>query len=181
MDGKPIQYRHYAPYGEMVANQQTTGYDERFKFTGKEHDAETGFDYFGARYYLPIYSIFGSVDPLTDENIELSSYMYCEGNPITYVDPDGRELGFWGNIQTPGLEASKYNSPSDDIFININNSLSPAGRAETFSHEAYGHALLYSRNLFHRHIVENGIEKNILLKYAIIRALAETRRNMKAR
>ena len=74
----------------MVANQQTTGYDERFKFTGKERDEETGYDYFGARYYLPDYSIFSTVDPLTDENIELSSYMYCEGNPIKFVDPDGK-------------------------------------------------------------------------------------------
>ena len=74
----------------MVANQQTTSYDERFKFTGKERDAETGFDYFGARYYIPDYTIFSTVDPLTDENIELSSYMYCEGNPIRYIDPDGK-------------------------------------------------------------------------------------------
>ena len=75
----------------MVANQQVTGYDERFKFTGKERDQETGYDYFGARYYLPDYSIFGSVDPLTDKNIESSSYMYCEGNPIKFVDPNGMD------------------------------------------------------------------------------------------
>ena len=34
--GAPIQYIHYAPYGELIANQQAIGYDERFKFTGKE-------------------------------------------------------------------------------------------------------------------------------------------------
>ena len=39
-DGKPIQYIHYAPYGELIANQQTIGYDERYKFTGKERDWE---------------------------------------------------------------------------------------------------------------------------------------------
>ena len=36
--GLPIQY--YAPYGELIANQQMIGYDERYKFTGKERDAE---------------------------------------------------------------------------------------------------------------------------------------------
>ena len=36
----PIQYVHYAPYGELIANQQTIGYDERYKFTGKERDWE---------------------------------------------------------------------------------------------------------------------------------------------
>ena len=35
--GLPI---HYAPYGELIANKQTIGYDERFKFTGKERDWE---------------------------------------------------------------------------------------------------------------------------------------------
>ena len=28
-NGKPIQYIHYAPYGELIANQQTIGYDEQ--------------------------------------------------------------------------------------------------------------------------------------------------------
>ena len=50
-DSKPVQYLHYLPYGQLLANQMMTGYDERFKFTGKERDAETGYDYFGARYY----------------------------------------------------------------------------------------------------------------------------------
>ena len=33
-----IQYIHYAPYGELIADQQVVGYDERYKFTGKERD-----------------------------------------------------------------------------------------------------------------------------------------------
>ena len=66
-DGKPIQYIHYAPYGELIANQQTIGYDERFKFTGKERDAETGYDYFGARFYDHRKGIWNSVDPLADK------------------------------------------------------------------------------------------------------------------
>ena len=90
--GLPVQYIMYAPYGEQLLNQQAGTYDERFKFTGKERDAETGYDYFGARYYLPFTSIFGSVDPLADKNIELSSYMYCRGNPIKFVDPDGNAI-----------------------------------------------------------------------------------------
>ena len=32
--GMPIQYIHYASYGELIANQQTIGYDERFKCGG---------------------------------------------------------------------------------------------------------------------------------------------------
>ena len=35
-NGMPVQYIMYAPYGEMMENQQVTSYDERFKFTCKE-------------------------------------------------------------------------------------------------------------------------------------------------
>ena len=46
---EPVQYIHYMPYGELWVNQRNSTYDERYKFTGKERDAETGYDYFGAR------------------------------------------------------------------------------------------------------------------------------------
>ena len=87
--GNPIQYIHYAPYGEQIANQQTIGYDERFKFTGKERDWETGYDYFGARFYWSADGIFTTVDPLADKYPNVTPYLYCNGNPIKYVDPDG--------------------------------------------------------------------------------------------
>ena len=44
-DGLPMQYIMYAPYGELLLNQQAGTYDERFKFTGKERDEETGYDF----------------------------------------------------------------------------------------------------------------------------------------
>ena len=90
-DGKPIQYIHYAPYGEQIANKQTIGYDERFKFTGKERDWETGYDYFGARFYDFRKGFWNSVDPLADKYPNVTPYLYCNGNPIMLVDPDGRE------------------------------------------------------------------------------------------
>ena len=90
--GNPIQYIHYAPYGEQIANQTPYGYDERFKFTGKERDAETGYDYFGARFYWSADGIFTTVDPLADKYPNVTPYLYCNGNPIMLVDPDGRAV-----------------------------------------------------------------------------------------
>ena len=63
--------RHdYIPFGEEIAG-NTGGRDSTFgtqdfvnqKFTGKERDAESGLDYFGARYYGSALGRFTSSDP----------------------------------------------------------------------------------------------------------------------
>ncbi|MBR1564078.1 MAG: hypothetical protein IJ650_01895 [Paludibacteraceae bacterium] len=90
--GNSVQFLMYLPYGELWRNQQRMGYDERFKFTGKERDAETGYDYFGARYY-DSRALTGwiSPDPLMDKYPNISPYAYCGWNPINAIDPDGRD------------------------------------------------------------------------------------------
>ena len=62
-------------------------------FTGKERDSETGFSYFGARYYdSDLMTGWLSVDPLADKYPGVSPYAYCAWNPIKLVDPDGRKI-----------------------------------------------------------------------------------------
>ena len=59
-------------------------------FTGKEKDSETGFYYFGARYYDPSLSgLFLSVDPMADKYPSISPYAYCAWSPIRIIDPNG--------------------------------------------------------------------------------------------
>ena len=61
-----------------------------FTFTRKERDSETGFSYFGARYYdSDLMTGWLSVDPLADKYPGLSPYAYCTWNPVRLVDPDG--------------------------------------------------------------------------------------------
>ena len=88
--GDAIQYIHYAPYGELMDNQMASTYDERYKFTGKERDKETGYDFFGARYYSSVLTHWLSVDPLADKCPWISPYAYCGWNPIKNIDKDGR-------------------------------------------------------------------------------------------
>lgn len=88
-EGTPIEYIHYMPYGELWYNWQASSYNERFKFTGKERDTETGYDYFGARYYSSILGHWISVDPLLDEQSHITPYAYCKWSPINRLDPDG--------------------------------------------------------------------------------------------
>ena len=61
--------------------------------TGKERDSETGFSYFGARYYdSDLMTGWLSVDPLADKYPSLSPYAYCALNPIRVIDPNGDSI-----------------------------------------------------------------------------------------
>ena len=69
--------------------QTSTSWQTRYTFSGKEKDAETGYSYFGARYYDSEGSIWLSVDPMADKYPSMSAYMYCAGNPVMIIDPNG--------------------------------------------------------------------------------------------
>ena len=103
--GTPVQHLQYLPYGEPFVNQRAAGstYSERFRFTGKERDEETGYSYFGARYMdHELMTMWLSVDPLADKYPNISPYNYCMWNPVKLVDPDGKEISpiydKWGNL-----------------------------------------------------------------------------------
>ena len=66
--GMAVQHIQYLPYGEPYVNQRISGYSERFTFTGKERDEETGYGYFGARYMdHELMTMWLSVDPMADK------------------------------------------------------------------------------------------------------------------
>ncbi len=62
---------------------------ESFTFSAKEKDTETGYSYFGSRYYSSDLSIWLSVDPLSDKYPSSSPYAYCRNNSIKLIDPNG--------------------------------------------------------------------------------------------
>lgn len=65
-----------------------------FGFNGKEKDYESGFHYYGARYYWSeVLTGWLSVDPMADKYPSISPYAYCLWNPVKFVDPDGMEAG----------------------------------------------------------------------------------------
>ncbi len=70
---------------------QPSDYQQSFHstLTGKEKDSESGYYYFGARYFMPNLSIWNSVDPMADKYPSLSPYNYCAWNPLKLVDPNG--------------------------------------------------------------------------------------------
>ncbi len=99
----------YYPYGgEMVV---TDSVPQNYKFTGKERDAETGLDYFGARYYASSMGRWMSPDwaakPTTvpyanfGDPQSLNLYQYVGNNPLSRADADGHStLVFNGQKHT---------------------------------------------------------------------------------
>ena len=86
------QYDAYLPYGELLVDEHSSSEDLPYKFNGKQFDEETGLYYYGARYLNPMASIWYGVDRLAEKYSQLSSFSYCAGNPIKYVDLKGDSL-----------------------------------------------------------------------------------------
>src|SRR5690606_23085500 len=79
--GRPSHYYETLPFGEMIVeHNQSSFYDNKYKFNGKELDAATGMYYYGARYYDPRISIFVSVDPLAEQAPNWTPYRYAFNN-----------------------------------------------------------------------------------------------------
>jgi len=87
--GEAVQHLQYLPFGEHFVSQTSSSWQTRYTFSGKEKDVETGYSYFGARYYDSEESIWLSVDALSDKYLSTSPYMYVLGNPIGIIDPNG--------------------------------------------------------------------------------------------
>lgn len=74
-------------YGKTFVEQRTTTTNYTlFKFSAKEKDSETGYSYFGARYYDSDLSVFISVARYASKYPNLSSYQYYEWNPVNIID-----------------------------------------------------------------------------------------------
>jgi RHS repeat-associated protein len=121
--GAVVARHDYKSFGEEVTGSAMSRSSEygandrvRQKFTSKERDAESGLDYFLARYYSSAQGRFTSPDDFTGGPEELyyfaddaaanptfyadltnpqslNKYQYTYNNPLRYVDPDGHDPG----------------------------------------------------------------------------------------
>ncbi|MEM6965152.1 MAG: RHS repeat-associated core domain-containing protein, partial [Bacteroidota bacterium] len=81
---------NYYPYGKILEEYYSFGPSEKYLTTHHERDLESGLDYRGARMYDSDVGRFLSLDPLAMEFPGWSDYNYVLGNPVMFIDPDGR-------------------------------------------------------------------------------------------
>ena len=96
-------------------------------------DTQTGYYYYGARYYDPGTSIFLSVDPLAEDYPNWTPYHYVHNNPINLVDPTGM------SAQNPG-EGDPVKQPQKVLnikFYGEDRSLYYDGEAFSFGTGGY--------------------------------------------
>lgn len=92
-DGSVKSETLYDAWGNPTTTTGTSA--NKFAYTGHQADSETGLYYFKARYYDPSIGRFISHDPAQGKELEPESYhryLYAYGNPLVYVDPDGRQV-----------------------------------------------------------------------------------------
>jgi RHS repeat-associated protein len=92
-DGTWLMAEAFSPYGSSLGRDTASGgvgVALRYRWTGREYDAETGFYYLRARYYSPELRRFVRRDPIGYAG-GANPYAYVGGQPLDAVDPRGTE------------------------------------------------------------------------------------------
>jgi len=103
--GGIVEATDYKPFGEILSPTSgqppaAHGHVEQRKFTGHEHDADTGYTYANARYLDTEAGRFLSQDPafwsipieLLADPQQMNSYAYARNNPLILVDRSGEKV-----------------------------------------------------------------------------------------
>src|SRR5262249_8257686 len=73
------------------ATETSTSYGDRYKFTGREYDGDTGLQFNRSRYYDPKTGRWWSEDPLGFRAGDGNLYRYPGNIPMNATDPSGMD------------------------------------------------------------------------------------------
>ncbi|MEO6520347.1 MAG: DUF6443 domain-containing protein [Mucilaginibacter sp.] len=105
-----IQRDDYYPFG-VNYNRYTFGQKNNYLYNKKEYQDELGTSDYGARYYDATIGRWGTVDPLAEKYYTDGAYNYVSNNPVSRIDPDGRD---WRNDDDKAY-AEKVKSDAKDV------------------------------------------------------------------
>jgi RHS repeat-associated protein len=111
----------YAHGLEMPGRVYVSGSKTKEGYTGHELDAETGLNYAGARYYDPAIARFISTDPHAAFYPAWSPYNYVMGNPLLFIDPNGKDP-----CEIDGETYQNCAAEADDVVVEADRSSLPS-------------------------------------------------------
>ncbi|MGY4538148.1 RHS repeat-associated protein [Mucilaginibacter sp. UYNi724] len=82
----------YYPFGLNVHRGPFVSPKNNYLYNKKELQEELSQYDYGARFYDPVIGRMNSIDPHASSYVSWSPYSYVADNPITSIDPDGRDL-----------------------------------------------------------------------------------------
>jgi RHS repeat-associated protein len=126
--GNVVSFHDYLAYGTEINSSYAgrtnpwggTSDNDNERFTGQQHDSESGLDYFNARYYAAALGRFTSPDPgnagadPTDPQT-WNAYAYVRNSPPNSVDPSGMSII---QCEDPTSIASVANDPPSSVHGN---------------------------------------------------------------
>jgi len=150
--GKIIQAQDYDAWGDIFRqyNSEDTTVN---KFTSKERDKETGYDYFGARYYDSRIGRWLQVEPLLDKYIQYSPYQYGLLNPMILMDVNGKDVYISGSDAINAVK-SLNESTNNSFIISID--------TKTGKLEYWGEATTAQEKLLVKAINDRNINVNLI-------------------
>jgi RHS repeat-associated protein len=98
----------YDAFGNKINSTGTT--PNSYMYRGEYFDSDLGLYYLRARYYNPLTGRFMSRDPWNGNQINpvtLHKYLYVGSNPVSYVDPRGRDLAEYGLRSSASIPEAK--------------------------------------------------------------------------
>jgi RHS repeat-associated protein len=123
-DGGIVSWNDYDPWGLALAGRSGVvgSADARYQFTSQERDNETGYDYFGARYYDARVGRFFTQDRFKEKYPGLSPYQYAVNNPVLFIDVNGDSTFVINNDDgTYTVTGGNLSGGDDDTGVFIKN------------------------------------------------------------
>ena len=92
-----IEENNYYPFGLQHEGYNntviSTNTGQKYKYNGKELQDELNLNVYnyGARNYDPAIGRWMNIDPLAEKHLHQTPYLYCNANPVIFMDPDGKD------------------------------------------------------------------------------------------
>ncbi|MBL0106947.1 MAG: RHS repeat-associated core domain-containing protein [Ignavibacteria bacterium] len=152
--GEIVSAQDYDAWGYLLQDRVYVSDTSTFKFTSKERDSESDYDYFGARYYDSRIGRWGTTDPLLNKYPSISPYNYTLNDPLVLIDPNG-------------LWIADYNSEKNKISVTAEEGDNLQGLYNQLGISADDFAKTYNINDIDNYNVESGVSNFDITNYVL--------------